>query len=210
MFCTNCGTEFEGNFCPNCGTKTGEQPSAQTVAPKETHEYYGKEGDLIDLSTIYGVYKDRTNMAAFFRKCTDYDSVAIGKALDYIEDNVKPKEYGMLDTIRMKRQIEAPIEKIIRVQAVNDPSVKLQKAQLSELKKANKLQQKEMNAQARCPRCGSTSLSAHKKGFGIGKAVIGAAVTAPLGLGLIGAVAGNKGAKKVRVTCLKCGKQFWA
>lgn len=210
MFCTNCGTEFEGNFCPNCGTKAGEQPPVQTVAPKETHEYYDKEGDLIDLATIYGVYKDRTNMAAFFRKCTDYDSVAIGKALDYIEDNVKPKEYGMLDTIRMKRQIEAPIEKIIKAQAVNDPSVKLQKAQLSELKKANKLQQKEMNAQARCPRCGSTSLSAHKKGFGIGKAVVGAAITAPLGLGLIGAVAGNKGAKKVRVTCLKCGKQFWA
>ena len=75
MFCTNCGTEFEGNFCPNCGTKAGEQPPAQTVAPKETHEYYDKEGDLIDLATIYGVYKDRTNMAAFFRKCTDYDSV---------------------------------------------------------------------------------------------------------------------------------------
>lgn len=33
-------------------------------------------------------------MSAFFRKCTDYDSVTIGKALDYIEDNVKPKEYG--------------------------------------------------------------------------------------------------------------------
>lgn len=210
MFCTNCGTEFEGNFCPNCGTKAGEQSPAQPVVPKETHEYYDKEGDLIDLATIYGVYKDRTGMAAFFRKCTDYDSVTIGKALDYIEDNVKPKEYGMLDTIRMKRQIEAPIEKIIKVQVVNDPSVKLQKAQLSELKKANKLQQKEMNAQARCPRCGSTSLSAHKKGFGIGKAVVGAAITAPLGLGLIGAVAGNKGAKKVRVTCLKCGKQFWA
>ena len=59
MFCTNCGTEFEGNFCPNCGTKAGEQLPAQTVAPKETHEYYDKEGDLIDLSTIYGVYKDR-------------------------------------------------------------------------------------------------------------------------------------------------------
>ena len=87
MFCTNCGTEFEGNFCPNCGTKAGEQLPAQTVAPKETHEYYDKEGDLIDLSTIYGVYKDRTGMSAFFRKCTDYDSVTIGKALDYIEDN---------------------------------------------------------------------------------------------------------------------------
>ena len=58
---------------------------------------------------------------------------------------------------------------------------------------------------ARCPRCGSTSLSADKKGFGIGKAVVGAAVAGPIGL-----VAGNIGSKRVRVTCLKCGHQFWA
>ncbi|HCQ6376177.1 zinc ribbon domain-containing protein [Clostridioides difficile] len=58
---------------------------------------------------------------------------------------------------------------------------------------------------ARCPRCGSVSLSAHKKGFGIGKAVAGATIAGGIGL-----VAGNLGAKKVRVTCLNCGKQFWA
>ncbi|MDL0260236.1 zinc ribbon domain-containing protein, partial [Clostridioides difficile] len=58
---------------------------------------------------------------------------------------------------------------------------------------------------ARCPRCGSVSLSAHKKGFGIGKAVAGATIAGGIGL-----VAGNLGAKKVRVTCLSCGKQFWA
>ena len=23
MFCTNCGTQFEGKFCPNCGTPAG-------------------------------------------------------------------------------------------------------------------------------------------------------------------------------------------
>ncbi len=54
-----------------------------------------------------------------------------------------------------------------------------------------------------CPKCHSTSLSANKKGFGIGKAVIGASVAGPLGL-----VAGNLGAQKIRVTCLKCGHQF--
>lgn len=58
---------------------------------------------------------------------------------------------------------------------------------------------------AYCPKCLSTSLSSHKKGFGIGKAIVGAAVTGGIGL-----VAGNIGAKKVRVTCLKCGYQFWA
>jgi hypothetical protein len=54
-----------------------------------------------------------------------------------------------------------------------------------------------------CPKCHSTSLSANKKGFGIGKAVIGNALIGPIGL-----IAGNIGAQKVRVTCLKCGHQF--
>jgi RNA polymerase subunit RPABC4/transcription elongation factor Spt4 len=56
-----------------------------------------------------------------------------------------------------------------------------------------------------CPKCHSTSLTAHKKGFGIGKAMIGGTVAGPIGL-----IAGNINAKKVRVTCLKCGHQFWA
>lgn len=55
-----------------------------------------------------------------------------------------------------------------------------------------------------CPKCHSISLSSNKKGFGIGKAIIGAAVVGPLGL-----IAGNIGAKKVRITCLKCGNHFW-
>lgn len=62
-----------------------------------------------------------------------------------------------------------------------------------------------MGNEAKCPKCGSTSLSGHKKGFGIGKAIIGAALTGGIGL-----VAGNIGAKKVRVTCLKCGHQWTA
>lgn len=57
---------------------------------------------------------------------------------------------------------------------------------------------------ARCPRCGSASLSANKKGFGMGKAVVGT-----LAFGVIGgALAGSIGAKKIEVTCLKCGKKF--
>jgi len=54
-----------------------------------------------------------------------------------------------------------------------------------------------------CPKCGSTSLSAHKKGFGIGKAFIGATL-----LGGIGLIAGNIGSKKLKVTCLNCGHLF--
>lgn len=56
-----------------------------------------------------------------------------------------------------------------------------------------------------CPKCNSTSISADKKGFGIGKAVAGAAFAGPVGL-----VAGNLGAKQVRITCLNCGHQWTA
>ena len=68
-----------------------------------------------------------------------------------------------------------------------------------------RIKQMDKDGIAYCPKCHSTSLSANKKGFGIGKAVIGAAFTGGIEL-----VAGNIGAAKVKVTCLKCGHQFWA
>lgn len=55
-----------------------------------------------------------------------------------------------------------------------------------------------------CPKCGSTSLSANKKGFGAGKAAAGMFLTG----NLAGAVAGGIGANKVAVTCLNCGYKF--
>lgn len=56
-----------------------------------------------------------------------------------------------------------------------------------------------------CPKCGSTQISANKKGFGVGKAVVGAAVAGPIGL-----TVGNIGSNKVIVTCLKCGHRWQA
>ena len=71
------------------------------------------------------------------------------------------------------------------------------------LSRHQRIKRNKKNAVACCPKCGSTSLSANKKGFGIGKAVVGSAIIGPIGL-----VAGNKGAKKVRITCLNCGHQW--
>ena len=66
-----------------------------------------------------------------------------------------------------------------------------------------RLQQKQHDDMMRCPYCGSTSLSGNKKGYGIGKGVIGASLFGPLGL-----IAGNIGASKITVTCMKCGRKF--
>lgn len=59
------------------------------------------------------------------------------------------------------------------------------------------------NGVACCPKCGSTSLTANKKGYGLGKAAVGAVIAGPVGL-----VGGAVGANKIRVTCLNCGHRF--
>jgi len=98
-------------------------------------------------------------------------------------------------------------------------SMKIQKQQVAEQQKQIQYQQRQMELQleqtklqkqqndsvAKCPRCGSTSLSGNKKGYGIGKGVLGAVVLGPIGL-----VAGNMGSKKVVITCMNCGHKFRA
>jgi tellurium resistance protein TerD len=59
--------------------------------------------------------------------------------------------------------------------------------------------------EVKCPKCGSTQISADKKGFGLAKAVGGGVLLGPVGL-----LGGFVGSKKVMVTCLKCGHQWKA
>ena len=106
----------------------------------------------------------------------------------------------------------APLTEVAISEAKQKNDLQMQQAQVKMQAMALKAQQEQLQLQkdqfasmAKCPRCGSTSLSGNKKGFGIGKAVIGAALVGPIGL-----VAGNVGSKKVQVTCLKCGKKFRA
>ena len=57
--------------------------------------------------------------------------------------------------------------------------------------------------EVKCARCGSSQLSANGKGFGVGKAAVGAILLGPVGL-----AAGAIGSSKVVVTCLKCGNRW--
>ena len=68
---------------------------------------------------------------------------------------------------------------------------------------SRRIKENHANGVACCPKCGSTSLSANQKGFGIGKAVVGAAA-----FGAIGLAAGNIHKHKLRVTCLNCGHSW--
>ena len=82
-------------------------------------------------------------------------------------------------------------------------SVRLQQAQIIQQQRQLEEQRRQFDAQAKCPKCGSTSLSGGKQGFGVGKAVAGAVL-----LGGVGLLAGGIGANKTVVTCLNCGYKF--
>lgn len=72
-----------------------------------------------------------------------------------------------------------------------------------EQKRMADAQEKELKDTPKCPKCGSTALSSNKKGYGIGKGIVGAALLGPVGL-----AAGAIGSGKVVLTCLKCGHKF--
>ena len=70
-----------------------------------------------------------------------------------------------------------------------------------EIKK--KVEENKTNGIVSCPKCASTSITAQKKGFGTGKAVLGATT-----IGALGVVAGGIGSNKVEITCLNCGHKW--
>lgn len=59
------------------------------------------------------------------------------------------------------------------------------------------------NDELRCPECNSQHIDVQKKGFGVGKAAVGALAIGPYGL-----LAGGIGKNKLQLTCLKCGHKF--
>lgn len=58
-------------------------------------------------------------------------------------------------------------------------------------------------AEVKCPKCYSTQLSINKKGFGLGKATVGAVLLGPVGL-----IGGMWGSNQLSITCLRCGHQW--
>ena len=55
----------------------------------------------------------------------------------------------------------------------------------------------------KCPKCGSTQITAKTKGFGLGKAAVGGLLLGPVGL-----LGGLIGSKKIKVICLNCGNEW--
>lgn len=177
-YCVHCGTNLSNiaNFCFNCGKSCNNEPI--NSVEMDIHE---------KLKAISNSSNDPRIL----------DNIQVIQSASGYSDGVKKLRANELLENQLITQIEydnliSHLD-IIEVNLTQQDKINILKKEATD------------NGVACCPKCGCTTLSANKKGFGIGKAVIGAAVTGGIGL-----IAGNKGAKKVRITCLNCGKQWWA
>lgn len=67
------------------------------------------------------------------------------------------------------------------------------------------MQQTQSPKPVSCPKCGSTSIATQKRGFKLGRAIAGAALTGFLD---VGAVTGAAGSNKMINVCQRCGHQW--
>ncbi len=72
----------------------------------------------------------------------------------------------------------------------------IEQAKAKYLEKNPDAQEAVSRAQVTCPKCGSTQITAQKRGFSMGRALVG------------GVVGGFIGSKKIILTCLVCGHTF--
>lgn len=77
------------------------------------------------------------------------------------------------------------------------------KAEKQELK--DRIAQMDKEGTVYCPKCYSTNLSANKRGFKFGRALVGGMLTFGVGV-----MAGAVGKNKIEVTCMKCGHTWKA
>lgn len=198
MFCSNCGKEAIGKFCTNCGApiknelNTGSEINFQGQPTNEESQiadnYVVVNNIHLNLSEIVRLYgRNKIDAIKYVKAKTgtslnDAKSV-IDKAYAYEEMNQEPKK-GFWDKIKEDNDRQ-------QVQAYENMKENLQRRE--ELEK---------DGIAYCPKCFSTSLSANKKGFSLGRALVGEALAGKWGL-----LAGSKNTNKI--TCLKCGHEFW-
>ena len=195
MFCSNCGAEVNGKFCSNCGAKILDNTNVGNVEIALINESSGNnflningvEVDIVEIMSIHG-----NNKIEAIKHLCALTKVGLSEGKKIID-----KAYATAKTSEPKKSFWEKAKEEANRQ-------KIQTIREKEERK-ERIKQMDRDGVAYCPKCYSTSLSGNKKGFGIGKAVVGAWATGGIGL-----VAGNIGAKKVRVTCMKCGHQFWA
>jgi len=119
------------------------------------------------------------------------------------QSNIKRNKIMLTETDE-ERQLREEKETTKREQAQEKTQRGKELVENNRVVEAQIKEAKQKNVQElKCPKCGSTNLTANTKGFGLGKAAVGGVLLGPVGL-----LGGLVGSKKAVFICLKCGNQF--
>ncbi|MCT3438551.1 hypothetical protein EFQ24_01415 [Limosilactobacillus fermentum] len=125
---------------------------------------------------------------------------ALSKANDKRKQMAEERARVPKEVLQKRKEEKARIKAEKKAQAEAEAQAVIQRLQ--------KAKQDRMQAKMKCPRCGSKNIQLagkHRKGFSVGKAVGGAALTG--GIGALAGFAGKQTGKSDWV-CLDCGKSF--
>lgn len=180
--------------CPECGGKVSDQASVCIHCGFPLQNQSIQKESQMKYCSFCG--KENVVGSEFCGYC--------GKSFS----NINPTEEINCSSVLLKKK---PIVNLMDIKKEVDFYSELDDSEIDEFSEKQKeeiIRQQEIamrnyNNQARCPKCGSTSLSVNKQGFGVGKAVAGAVL-----LGGIGLLAGGIGSNKPVVTCINCGHTF--
>ena len=179
MYCSNCGNQIHENskFCSDCGFQL-----SNNVTQNENKVKVPENNCSICNSKLRNVYKNE-----------NFENKQICPSCD-----LKP---GICPICNSKLRTEKA-EQCPNCQCswrLNPPNSETPKFVI--LQKDKKVP--ENKNEVKCPKCGSTAIAANKKGFGLGKAIVGGVLTGGIGL-----LAGFLGSNKVKITCLNCGNEW--
>lgn len=162
-------------FCPNCGNNCGNANFCPNCGTN-------LKGVVISVSAANNTPDERTEM--------------IRRYGQYMPNRIAAIKAFRTDTGMGLKEAKQAIDDLFGVDPAANNSFMMRAQKKAELNKSGQIY---------CPKCLSTSISADKKDFGIGKAVVGASI-----IGGIGLTAGNIGSRKIICTCLNCGYQWKA
>lgn len=179
MFCTKCGKELqnEANFCANCGHKV------QAVVDSKMAE----DPELIPI-TLPTVLNN-----------VEFD--AVGFAIKYqLFNRLKCNGIQAMKDLRVATNCKLSEATKCVTTLQKDEHLK-QLVQTEEKRRADSFQaEADSLTGAFCPKCHSKHISIDKKGYSLGKGLVGAILVGPVGF-----IAGAHKANKHRFLCLNCG-----
>lgn len=183
MFCSKCGKQLNDGdvFCSGCGVQVGAPITSSTppqpVEPQFKATLNGVEFNLVQVEQLYKLYKNRR---AFIDTTKYVQAKSRASSRDtvafvnqYIVNNAELREY--MDTVYAQQEVDF-------------------KAKAIELQASNTIH---------CPKCLSQRFDIQKKGFSLGKSVLGI-----VGFGPLGAVAGAHKSNNRKYKCLDCGNEW--